>query len=59
MRKREEAAKAAIMHARWAAMRRRRMKTYPLPRRTVAVAFSAALIAGSQDDPAACPPCGA
>ncbi len=46
------------MHARWAAMWRRRMKTYPVPRRTVAVAFSEALIAGSQDDPAACPPCG-
>src|SRR3989442_3668746 len=59
MRKREDAAKAAIMHARWAAMRRRRMKTYPVLRRTVAVALSEALIAGSQDDPAAGPPCGA
>src|SRR5437870_3921501 len=59
MRKREDAAKAPIMHVRWAAMRRRRMKTYPLPRRTVAVAFSEALIAGSQDDRAACSPCGA
>src|SRR5947208_9169640 len=55
MRKREE---AAIMHARWAAIRRRRMSTYPVLRRTVAVAFSAALISGSQDDPPACPPRG-
>src|SRR5947208_189524 len=47
MRKREDAAKAAIMHARWAAMRRRRMKTYPVLRRTVAVALSEALMAGS------------
>jgi hypothetical protein len=58
MRKREEAAKAAIMHARCAAIRRRRMSTYPVLRRTVAVPFSEALIAGSQDDPAACSPCG-
>ena len=54
MRKREEAAKAAIMHARWAAMRRRRMSAYPVLRRTVAALFSEALISGSQDDPAAC-----
>src|SRR6266436_1737941 len=58
MRKREEAAKAATMHARWAAIRRRRMRTYPVLRRTVAVPFSEALIAESQDDPPACPPCG-
>jgi hypothetical protein len=42
MRNREEAAKAAIMQARWAAMWRRRMSTYPAPRRTVAVRFSEA-----------------
>src|SRR5262245_10091953 len=42
MRKRDDAAKAASMHMRWAAMRRR-MKTYPVPRRTVAVALSEAL----------------
>src|SRR2546426_12433611 len=39
MRKREEAAKAAIMHVWWAAIRRRRMSTYPVLRRIVAVAF--------------------
>jgi len=50
MRKREDAAKAAIMHARWAAIWRRRMNTYPMLRRIVAVAFSDALISGSQDD---------
>src|SRR5438105_14636783 len=59
MRKREDAAKAAIMHARWAAMRRRRMSTYPVLRRIAAVPLSEALISGSQDDPPACPPCGA
>src|SRR5436309_14644362 len=59
MRKREEAAKAVIMHARWAAMRRRRMSTYPVLRRIAAVPLSEALISGSQDDPPACPPCGA
>src|SRR5215475_7801350 len=42
MRKRDDAAKAASMHVRWAAMRRR-MKTYPVPRRTLAVALSEAL----------------
>src|SRR5438094_662966 len=50
MRKREEAAKAAIMHARWAAMRRRRTSTYPVLRRIAAVALSEALISGSHDD---------
>src|SRR5947199_654081 len=59
MRKREDAAKAAIMHARWAAMRRRRMSTYPVLRRIAAVPLSEALISGSQDDPPACPPCSA
>jgi hypothetical protein len=38
-----------MVHARLATMRRRCMRTYPVPRRTVAVPFSEALVAGSEN----------